>query len=244
MLVGENSWNLYASLRDHWISLYWGTKQCKCVVTLRDLSWNTVFVSLVPTQKHWKVKAKIESCSGIGMKTSVALQEKSTTYTTSNDSMHSETGITFSAGQPGRWFRSWFIRVHIPSGQHQQRPWSTPWRPAGIRWTSSCKRNMTSCRPLGLVKRYGHGDHWVGTEENDEFVTFFFGKKKQSKECLDFLLASTYCTVWVRKWIRDPGWFWVNLSWKLKRLASTYVPLSGRLWEPWYFIRYSPLTTQ
>ena len=79
-----------------------GDKQCKCMVTLRDLSISTLFVSLVLTQKHWKVKAKIESCSGIGMKTSVAWQGKSTTYTTSNDSVYSETGITFSAGQPGR----------------------------------------------------------------------------------------------------------------------------------------------
>ena len=48
------------------------------------------------------------------MKTSVAWQAKSTTYTTSNDSVYSETGIAFSAGQPGRRFRSRFIRGGYP----------------------------------------------------------------------------------------------------------------------------------
>jgi len=58
------------------------------------------------------------------------------------------------------------------------------------------------------------------------------------------MLRFFWRTVWVgNKSVILVG-FWVNLSWKLKRLASTYVPLSGGLWEPWYFIRYSPLTTQ
>ena len=57
---------------------------CKCMVILRDLPlkcivWIGNIMSLVLTGKQCKVKAKIESCLGIIMKASVALQGKSTT---------------------------------------------------------------------------------------------------------------------------------------------------------------------